>query len=87
MGEALNVKIYEEQRLGKIKGIRLPMSNKRQIIARYADDISFTLKASQEGMIWLAQLLDLFNITFGLQINHVNSITFWIGGRKEIRPT
>jgi hypothetical protein len=87
MGEALIVKIYEEQRLGRIKGIHLPMSNKRQIIARYVDDISFTLKASQEGMIWLAQLLDLFSITFGLQINHVNSITFWIGGRKENRPT
>jgi hypothetical protein len=25
MGEALNAKIYEEQRLGKIEGIHLPM--------------------------------------------------------------
>jgi hypothetical protein len=28
MGEALDVKIYEEQKLGKIKGIRLAMSNR-----------------------------------------------------------
>jgi hypothetical protein len=51
MGKKLNAKIYEEQRLGRIEGIRLPMSNRRQIIAQYADDTSFTLKASREGMI------------------------------------
>jgi hypothetical protein len=45
VGEALNVKIYEEQRLGRIKGICLPMSNRKQIIAQYVDDISFILKA------------------------------------------
>jgi len=83
VGKALNVKIYEEQRLGRIKGIRLPMSNKRQIIAQYADDINFTLEASRKGMIWLTQLLDLFSITFGLQINHAKSIAFWIRGRTE----
>jgi hypothetical protein len=44
MGEALNIKIYEEQRLGKIEGIRLPMSNRRHIIAQYADDSNLTLK-------------------------------------------
>jgi hypothetical protein len=85
VGEALNAKIYEEQRLGRIEGIRLPMSNRRQIIAQYADDTSFTLEASREGMIRLTQLLDLF--TFGLQINHVKSIAFWIGGRKESKST
>jgi hypothetical protein len=53
VGEALNAKIYEEQRLGKIEGICLPMSNRRQIIVQYADDINFTLKASREGMIRL----------------------------------
>jgi len=51
MGENLNAKIYEEQRLGRIEGIHLPMSNRRQLIAQYADDTNFTLKASQEGMI------------------------------------
>ncbi len=51
VGEALNVKIYEEQRLGRIKGICLPMSNRKQIIAQYVDDISFILKAFWEGMI------------------------------------
>jgi hypothetical protein len=51
MGEAFNVKIYEEQRLGRIKGIRLPISNKRQIIAQYANDINFILKAYRKGMI------------------------------------
>jgi hypothetical protein len=28
VGEALNAKIYEEQRLGEIKSIHLPMSNR-----------------------------------------------------------
>jgi hypothetical protein len=57
------------------------------MIAQYVDDTSFTLKAFRKGMIWLAQLFDLFNITFGLQINHVKLIAFWIGGRKKSRST
>jgi hypothetical protein len=51
MEENLNAKIYEEQRLGRIESIRLPVSNKRQIITQYVDDTSFTLEASREGMI------------------------------------
>jgi hypothetical protein len=51
VGEALNDKIYEEQRVGRIEGIHLPMSDRRQMIAQYADDISFTLEAFREGMI------------------------------------
>ncbi len=51
VGEALNDKIYEEQKLGRIEGIHLPMPKRKQIIAQYADDTSFTLKASREGMI------------------------------------
>jgi hypothetical protein len=69
-------KIYDEQGLGRIEGIHLPMSNRRQIFAQYADDNSFTLEASQEGMIRLAQLLDLFSNTFDLQISDVKSIAF-----------
>lgn len=87
MEENLNAKIYEEQRLGRIESIRLPVSNRRQIITQYVDDTSFTLEASREGMIWLTQLLDLFNITFGLKINHAKSIAFWMGGIKESRST
>ncbi len=87
VGKTYNAKIYEEQRLGRIKGIHLPMLDRRQIIAQYANDISFTLKAFQKAMIWLAQLLDLFNITSSLQINHAKFVTFWIGDRKEGRPT
>jgi hypothetical protein len=62
-----------EQSLGGIEGIHLPMSNRGQIIAQYVDDISFSLKASREGMIQLGQL-------FGLQINQAKSEAFWIGG-------
>jgi hypothetical protein len=51
MGEALNAKIYEQQRFSKIKGIHFPMSNRRQIITQYANDTSFILKAFWEGMI------------------------------------
>lgn len=87
VGEALNVKIYEEQRLGRIEGINLPMSNRRHIIAQYTYDMSFTLKAFQEGMIWLTRLLDLFNIASNFQINHVKFIAFQIRGRKESRLT
>jgi hypothetical protein len=76
VGEALNAKIYEEQRLGRIEGIHLPMSNRRQIIAQYADDTSFTLKGFWKGMIWLSQLLDLFSIAFGIQINHAKFVAF-----------
>jgi hypothetical protein len=45
VGDALNAKIYEKQRFGRIKGIHSPMSNRRQTIAQYVDDTSFTLKA------------------------------------------
>jgi len=51
VGEALNDKIYEEQKLGRNENIHLPMPDRKQIIAQYADDTSFTLKASREGMI------------------------------------
>jgi hypothetical protein len=63
------------------------MLDKRQIIAQYVDDISFILKAFQKCMIWLTQLFDLFSIAHGFQINHVKYIVFWIGGKKESRPT
>jgi hypothetical protein len=74
-----------EQSLGGIKGIHLPMSNRRRIIAQYVDHTSFNLKASQEGIIRLAQLFDIFSIASGLQINHAKFVAFWIGGRKESR--
>jgi hypothetical protein len=63
MGKTFNAKIYEEQKIDRIKGICLPMSNRRQIIAQYANDINFILKAFRKGMIWLSRLLDLFNVT------------------------
>ncbi len=44
VGETFNAKIYGEQRLGKIEGIHLPMLDRRQIIAQYADYTSSTLK-------------------------------------------
>jgi hypothetical protein len=45
MGEAFNDQIYDEERLGKIEGIHLPMLDRKQIIAQYANDTSFILKA------------------------------------------
>jgi len=50
VGEVHNDKIYEKERLGKIEGIHLPMLDKKQIIAQYVDDTSFTLRAFREGM-------------------------------------
>jgi len=41
---------------------------------------SFSLKASREGMICLAQFLDFFSIVSGFQINHAKSVAFWILG-------
>jgi hypothetical protein len=62
------------------------MSNRGQKIAQYGNDTNFSLKASREGMIQLAQLFDIFSIASGLQINHAKYVVFWIEGRKESRP-
>jgi hypothetical protein len=38
-------------------------------------------------MIRLAKVLNLLSNVFYLQINHTKLAAFWIGGKKETRPT
>jgi hypothetical protein len=57
------------------------------LIAQYTKDTNFTIKASQVGVFWLLQNLELFSFALGLFIDESKSIGFWLGekqGKGEI---
>ncbi len=54
------------------------------MIAQYTNDTNFTIKASQVGVFWLVQILELFCFALGLFINESKSIAFWLGEKQGI---
>jgi hypothetical protein len=73
VGEALNAMIKKEQQEGRILGIKLPRLKERQLIAQYADDTNFTIKASRDATRRLVQVLEDFCHVFGLELNNAKT--------------
>jgi hypothetical protein len=67
--EVLNNMVMDELAVGRVKGIRLPMENRQQIVAQYTDDTSFTLLGEERPVRNLIQTLDIFCLASGLVLN------------------
>lgn len=48
--DVLNIMVQAKVILGRVKGISLPIANRQQILAEYADDTSFTLLGDEESV-------------------------------------
>jgi hypothetical protein len=60
VGEVLNVVVKEELGANRIQGVKLPKFHKQQLIAQYANDTIFTIKAPQACTKRIAIVLDNF---------------------------
>jgi hypothetical protein len=87
VGQAFNSIALEELKQDKINKVKLPRSNKQQMIDQYADDTSFIIKTSHTDVTWLMHFLQLFNKASSLFINGSKFATFWIGGKQSERPS
>jgi hypothetical protein len=75
--EVLNLVVKNAEAKGKIKGIRLPDSEKTQLISQFVDDTSFILDASnREQVINLVEILNCFKRVSGLEINWSKSLAY-----------
>jgi hypothetical protein len=63
--------------MGRLKGIQLPDSHKQQFIGQFANDTSFTLRATQPNATNLVRTLENFKAVAGLEINWNKSHAYW----------
>jgi hypothetical protein len=69
VAEVMNVMIKAEVDVGLVKGIKLPVEDRQQVIAQYADDTSLTLLGEEDSIRWLIYTLEAFCSSFGLVLN------------------
>jgi hypothetical protein len=67
--KVLNRMVNIELQEGRVKGISLPVEERQQIIAQYADDTSFTLLGEEEPVRNLIYTLETFCQASGLVLN------------------
>lgn len=60
LADVLNIMVQAEGRAGRIKGIILPMRERQQILAQYADDTSITLLGEEGSVRNLIYMLKTF---------------------------
>jgi len=87
VGQALNSIALEELKQDKIHKVKLPRSNKQQIIDQYANDTSFIIKVAHTNVAKLMHFLQLFNKASSLSINGSKFATFWVGGKQSEKPS
>ena len=58
--EVHNTMVVEESLVGKVKGIKLPVEDRQQIVVQYVDNMSFTLRGEEESVRYLIYTLDTF---------------------------
>jgi len=62
---------------GHIKGIKLPLEDRQQVLAQFADDTSFTLLGEERPVKYLINTLDTFCEGSGLVLNWDKSCGYW----------
>jgi hypothetical protein len=67
--EVLNNMVTQEAEARRVRRIWLPMDDKQQIMAQYADDTTFTLSREEVEVRNLISLLNSFCAASGLIIN------------------
>jgi hypothetical protein len=86
VAEVLNRMVALELAAGWVKGIKLPIGDRQQIIAQYADDTSFTLLGEEEPVRNLIYMLDTFCLAPGLVLNWHKSSGHWKSRLDFRRP-
>jgi hypothetical protein len=84
--KVLNTMVTMEAATGRVKGIQLPMENRQQLIAQYADDTSFTLLGEEEPLRNLIYFLEIFCLASRLVINWRKSCGYWRARLNPLRP-
>jgi hypothetical protein len=78
--------VYKELENGRVKGISLPVGDRQQILAQYADDTSFTLLGEEEPVRNLIYTLETFCLASGLVLNWQKSSGHWKSSNDICRP-
>jgi hypothetical protein len=69
VAEVMNAMIKMEVEAGIVKGIKLLVEDRQQVIAQYADDTSLTLLGEEEPVRRLISTLETFYVSSGLILN------------------
>jgi hypothetical protein len=85
MAEVLNSMIKIETAAGRIRGIQLPVEDRQQVLAQYADDTSLTLLGEEDSAKVGILTLKTFCMGCGLVLNWEKSCGYWKDGGR-IRP-
>lgn len=78
--------VQAEGRVGRVKGSTLPMRERQQILARNADDTSFTLLGEERSARNLINMLETFCMASRLVINWTKSSGYWKSYDIVFRP-
>jgi hypothetical protein len=73
VSEVLNVMVMNDLREGRVRGIQLPVEDRQQIMAQYADDTSFILYGEESSVRNLIYTLKTFCLATGLVLNWTKS--------------
>jgi hypothetical protein len=82
----MNVMIKVEVEAGIVKGIKLPMEDRQQVIAQYADDMSLIFLGEEEPIRRLISTLETFCASSGLILNWNKSCGYWKAPDRGPRP-
>jgi hypothetical protein len=86
VAEVLNNMVLKEVESGNVRSITLPVENRQQVLAQYADDTSFTLLGQEGTLRYLIRTLETFYLASGLVINWKKSSAHWKSALEPIRP-
>jgi hypothetical protein len=78
--------MVEESLAGRVKGIKLPVEDRQQIVAQYVDDMSFTLLGEEESVRYLIYTLETLCLGSGLVLNWQKSSGHWKSKTWLFRP-
>jgi hypothetical protein len=81
VGQALNSIALEELKQNKIHKVKLPRSNKQQVIDQHVEDTSFIIRVAHKDVAKLMHFLQLMNKASNLFINGSKFVTFWVRGK------
>jgi hypothetical protein len=69
IAEVLNAMLKVEVKRGRVSGIMLPIENRQQTLAQYADDTSLTLLGKEQSIVRVIFTLECFCLGLGLVLN------------------
>jgi hypothetical protein len=84
--EVMNAMLKKEAAAGNVKGVKLPIGNRQQVVTQYADDTSLTLLGKEGSVQGTIHTLETFCAGFGLVLNCLKSCGYWRAADGSPRP-